>query len=89
MLWSPTNQRITKQPLAESVARLRWDGSQGTATILIGRTLPQPPTVVAASLGKAIGRLNLKAKSPRIKTHSKEDYKGPLGEFMPWKVSVS
>lgn len=89
VLWSPQNQRITKMPKAESVARLKWDGSQGTGTVLVGRILPQPPSVLAANLGRAIGRLNLNSKIPKVKTASKETYVGPLGEFMPWKASVS
>jgi len=86
--WSPTHCRINKLNLAESVCRVRWDGSLTPITLLLGRILSQPATVVAANVGKALGRLNVKAKSYKIKTLSKDEYTGSYGEFMPFKVSV-
>lgn len=88
VVWSPPGARISKLNLAESVARIRWDGTQSTAVALLGRILPQPGTVVAAMVGKALGRLNLQAKNAEVKTLSKDKYNGPYTEFMPWKVRL-
>lgn len=88
VLWSPPESRLTKLFKAESVARLRWDGSQTSAVLLYGRVLPQPPNVVATAIAKATGRLALVAKGMKVKTLSKKDYDGPYGDFMPWSVEL-
>jgi hypothetical protein len=89
VLWSPPGSRIQKCYVAESVARLRWDGTQASAIVLIGRILPQPSSVIATAVGKAVGRLGLTPGKPRIKTASKNEYKNDKAEFMPWKIPVN
>lgn len=86
--WSGKDAYITKMQLAESVVRLRWDGTQSTAQLLIGRILPQGPSVVSAVVARAIGRLNVRSKGAVTKTISKVKYSGLLSEFMPLKVMV-
>lgn len=88
VLWSPPDSRISKLMSAESVCRLRWDGTSTTAVIVFGRILSQPGTVVATVAAKALGRLGLQQKSLKIKTISKVKYDGPYGEYLPWKVEV-
>lgn len=91
ILWSGPNAKITKLPLAESSARLKWDGSQGSGLVVIGRILPQTPSIVA-SIGeravKAIGKRDVPGQT-KPKTVSKKDFKGTYGEFMPWQVKVA
>lgn len=87
-LYSPQDCRITKMWLAESVVRMRWDGTSTAAVALVSRILPQPDTVVATAIAKALGRLNLVQKGVKIKTLSKKLYTGPLKEFLPWAVEV-
>lgn len=88
ILWSPPETQISKLHIAESVCRLRWDGTQTTGVVLVGRILPQPGTVVGSQIAKSIGRLNMRQKDLKIATLSKKIYAGPYGEFMPWKVKV-
>lgn len=89
VLWSAPDSRITKLFLAESVARVRWDGAQTAAVALLGRILSQPSNVVAANAGKAVGRLNLTPSGLRIKTLKGGPWKSDKGEFMPFKLTVS
>lgn len=88
VMWARKWAKISKMHLAETSARVKWDGSLSSVVLLIGRQLPQPQTVVATNIGKALGRLNVSAKSVKIKTQSKEQYNGLYAEFMPMKVAV-
>jgi hypothetical protein len=89
VLVSPPASRLTKLFLADSAARLRWDGSQTSAVVLAARILAQPPNVIGAMVGKALGRLNVKASTATIKSESGKGFLGSYQEFMPWKVSVA
>lgn len=89
VVWAGPDSRISKLMLAESSARLSWNGSQASGVVLYGRILPQPASVVGANLAKALGALQLVPKrNPDVKTLSKKSYNGPLGEFMPWVAKV-
>jgi hypothetical protein len=88
ILFTLRDAKISKLALAESVARIRWTGTQSTGGLLISRILSQPPSVVLAQAGKALGKLGVNAKDMRIKTLSKKDYTGPYKEFMPWVAKV-
>jgi hypothetical protein len=88
VLWSPPGARISKLFEAASVARLAWSGTQSTAVALVGKFLPQPETVVATQIAKALGRTGLSRQSMRPKTLSKQPYSGPYLEYMPWQVKV-
>lgn len=88
LFWTPRHCRISKLALSESLVHLRFDGSKTPVTVLLGRILSQPATVIAANVSKALSRLNVTAKGYKIKTLSKQQYGGPLGEFMPFQVVV-
>lgn len=89
VLWSPEGSRISKiLAHAESALRIQWSGSQTTAVIAAGRILEQPPSVVATYGAAALGKLSLRDRATKIKTISKEEYRGPRPEFMPYKIAV-
>lgn len=88
ILWCPPGARITKLFEAQATARIRWDGSNTTPVLLIGRFLPQPPPVVTTLIGKALARLGATSKSLKIKTLSKQDYNGKHTLYMPWSVKI-
>jgi hypothetical protein len=88
VVWSPPETRISKLTKAGSVVRLRWGGGQTSAVLLYGRILPQVPTVIASLVAKATARLGVTAKDFKVKTLSKQDYDGPMGDYMPWKISL-
>lgn len=93
VLWSGRNAKITKLPLAESNATLRWDGSQNTAGVFVTRILETPPSVIA-DIGKrsvvAVGKREIPG-SIRPKTESKKPWAGTnrLENFMPWQIKVT
>lgn len=89
VLWAQPNQRITKLvALAESVLRVRWSGANTTGTIHAGRILEQTEPAISVMAGKALGRLGLANRGIKVKTLSKEAYRGPRPEFMPFSVKV-
>lgn len=88
VLFASRSEKLTKLPLASSSARVRWTGSSTASYVLMGRVLAQPPAVVGAIVTKALQVLGRSETDIRIKTDSKDPYKGPLTEFMPWKVSL-
>jgi hypothetical protein len=88
VIFSGREQYISKLHLAESLARLQWNGSQATAVILSGRILAQPMSVVGNLINKAFAELPFSPGTPKIPTLSKREYTGPFVDFMPWKVPV-
>lgn len=88
--WSPKGTRISKLALmAESALRVRWPaGTQATGTILYGRLLAQSPEARAALAARALQKLGMRDTKAKVKTLSKEEYKGPRDEFMPMAVKV-
>lgn len=81
---APPGCRITKLPLVESALRVRWDGSQASGTILATRILEQNAAVVSTYAAKALNGLGIPDYKGRVKTLSKDDYRGPRPEFMPY-----
>ena len=90
VLFTGPEHRISKLFLAESSLHLSWaSASQSTAVAIFGRILPQPQSVMNANVGKALAKLEgRRPTGGGIKTLSKQPYKGPYGEFMPWTVKV-
>lgn len=88
VLWAEPGCRISKLWSAESVARVKWDGSRTSAVLLVSRILPQNAAVAGANAQRALGRLNLSIVGLDVKTLSKKPYAGPYGEYMPWKVKT-
>lgn len=88
VLWLRKGQKLTKCPMAETAGRIKWDGSQSSAVLLVERILSQPGTVVGAVAADALAGIKRNAGKTTPKTMSKDPYNGPLGEFFPWKVSV-
>ena len=89
LLYSPPNARISKQwAMAESGLRIKWSGSQTQAGAVVGRILAQPASQYGAIAGKALANLGLTAKDQKIKTLTKDMYRGPRGEFMPIAIKV-
>lgn len=88
VVWSIPNQKISKLRVAEASALVRWNGSQSTATVIGGRILPQVDTV-AASYGALAAQAIQRTPGTMVpKTLSKQPYKGPMLDFMPWKISI-
>lgn len=88
VLWVPPDGRLTKCFMAESQARLKWDGTQSTGTALYERILAQESQVVGAAAGKALAGTGLSVKEVKVRTLSKRDYGGPHLLYMPYKVKV-
>jgi hypothetical protein len=90
VLWCGPNAQISKiLCTVESSLRYRHSGTQtGASPLLVTRILAQPPSVLATIADRAARALNIKGGSLRVKTLSKEDYKGPLTEFMPYTVKL-
>ena len=80
--------KITDMDLAETSARLSWDGSQTSGVVLAGRILPQPPSVVGAYASAALAAIKRQQKEIKVLTASKRGYNGPMIEFMPYKIKV-
>ncbi len=92
VLWCPDSCRISKVVAeADSVLRLRWNGSQATGVILTSRILEQSEPTVGAKLGKALGRLSLRpnGNASKIKTLEKGQYRGPRVAYMPYTFKVA
>jgi hypothetical protein len=92
MLFNDRDFKISKMQVAESVARVRWDGAKTSATTaLLGRILPQQQAIIAQKIAMARQRLGLPGSGGRIdiKTLSKRPYRGPMGEFMPWVAKIA
>lgn len=89
VLWCTPGAMISKVVArAETGLRVRWNGSQASGIVLVGRILEQPNTVIASTATKALNKLGIGFKGAKVKTLSKSDYRGPLREFMPYKVEI-
>lgn len=89
-VWSQNDQQITKLAIAESIATVKWSGTQtGSTPVITGRFLPQSEAMVKAQAAKAVGALGLKPTALKPKTLSKDAYAGRHLEFMPWAVKVA
>lgn len=88
VLFQRKGGKLTKLLKADSVARLRWSGSNTSAYLLIGRVLEQSPAVAGQMAARALSNLGRQQKGVKVKTLSKDTYNGPYGAFMPLKVSV-
>jgi len=88
ILWPRLRQKLSKHEVAETAARLSWDGSQASALIYVLRILPQTPNVVSAMAAAALTAIGRQQRDIKVKTLSKKPYAGPLIEFMPWTVKV-
>ena len=90
VLWSARDQKITKLvAMADSALRVRWSGANTTGYVLSGRILEQNETAVAAMAARALNKLGRRDAGIKIKTLSKEPYKGPRSDFMPWSVKLA
>lgn len=88
IVWTPDKGRLSKAFVAETVARLRYDGSGTGYVALIARILAQESQTIGAVAAKALAGTGLGMKSMSIRTLSKKTYNGPLGPYFPWKVKV-
>ena len=88
ILWMPPAGRLSKAFSAETLARLKWDGSQTSGVLLYERILAQEGPTVGALASKALAGTGLSVKALAIKTTSKKEYRGPYGAYMPWKAKV-
>lgn len=90
ILWSQNDQQITKLQIAESIATVKWSGSQtGSTPLISGRFLPQSEARVKELAQKAVGALGLKPVALKPKTLSKDSYAGRHLEFFPWALKVA
>lgn len=92
VLWSGPGARITKLHKAESVLRIRWDGSQASAFLAVGRFLEQPPTVIAQRVAESLGKLALRDSGTAVNVLKKPTdgvFKAPVADYMPYKIKVS
>lgn len=89
-MWLRDRQKLTKSEVAETSARLQWDGSNTTAYVMAERILPMSQTVLGAYTQQALTAINKSGKTAKIKTLSKKPYpkEGPLKEFLPYAIGV-
>lgn len=88
VLWAKPGKKISKLDISETGARLRWNGSQTSAVILVGRILAQTPTVLGDLATSALASIKRENKGQKVKTLSKQTYRGPAGKYMPYTVKV-
>ena len=83
-------QMISKlRAYAESQLRLQWTGSQATGRWLSGRIEAFGAAQRGAMANKVLSGLGMTALGgPKVKTLSKDAYKGDLLDFMPTAVKV-
>lgn len=88
VVWTPWAGRLSKAYVAETVARLRYDGSGTGYVALISRILAQESQTLGAVGAKALAGTGLGMKGMAFRTLSKKPYSGPLGPYFPYKVKV-
>ncbi len=89
LVWCPPGTRLSKVPaVADSVCRVRWNGSQASGAIAATRVLEQSQTAMATVAARALNRLGLRDRGTKVKTLSKAPYTGPRPDFMPYAVKV-
>lgn len=86
--WSGPGRKLSKLEVAETSARLQWSGTGTNAIVLVGRIIPQPPSVLGQVMAQAVSAAKRSPKGMTIKTLSKKPYTGPFVEFMPYTVKV-
>lgn len=92
VLWCPEGTMISKIFVqADSVLRLRQSGAGTGHIVLATRILEQPQAAIAERTARSLGKLGLRLRpdGSRIKTLSKEIYKGPRPEFLSYAMKVA
>jgi hypothetical protein len=91
ILWTSPGGKLTKLYQAESVCKLRWNGTQQTATILYGRFLEQTPNVITSLIAKSAKAAGVTPLTWGLKTVSKKPMLAPgdHAAYMPWKVTTT
>jgi len=89
MLWCPPGCQISKVAArVDNAMRVKTSGTVTTGLrVHVGRFLPQGPDVIDALKSEAERNLNVRG-ALKIKTLSKDAYRGPAAAYMPWAVKV-
>lgn len=90
IIWSPPGSRISKMLYgSEGSVAVDWTGTQAGSYAVGTRIVAQPREAAGALAAVALDKLGVKMAGMGIKTLTKDDYRGPRADFMPWKVKVA